>query len=162
MMTLQELTDTAFRAGKSFIEENEPDEEVIPTFLTLNASGKVGVNLTPFFDDEQKEAVAIAMKHHFKKENVIAYCFVSEAWVIERDQSERKRNPGEMPSEAADRMECLTIIAQSATGEIINIRAEIKRSGNKRTVSEPEVRDTKGATLGGRFGNLLGEKQTVQ
>jgi hypothetical protein len=155
LTVLTDLLDTAEKYVRHVIVENQ--EELLPVFELRNASGDSFVVGAPFVGDSPEEVadckdmVAGVIRHLIIEHKIVAYSFMSEAWMIVR----HKWTPGvsTAPADSADRVEVVMAIATDGA-EYLHRRWLIKRKG-KRCVDL--TLDSTGETIepSGRFDRLL-------
>lgn len=147
MPTLRELMDTALDCSRKSVADTE--DMMCPMWTLLSENGEVAIVGTPFMDDgPSKDAVVAFMKKFIRDNNVIAYVFANEAWMIKRE-TEREVRDSLPPSQCDDREEILHLVGVSVTEGMIHCRCPILPG---RQTGEAEWHIGKdGEQLSGRF-----------
>ena len=137
------LLDFAYQHATRMLMQ-EP-RELPPTWLIANGEGLVTIVVTPFGDDEEKDAVVAQMRKMMRDKNIVAYCHLAEAWMGKAASTVRPRDDPE-------RIEIVTAMAYTATEDEC-AAWKIKRSANDLPIELELLERSKGAS--GRFSWLL-------
>lgn len=128
---LRSLMQGAFDTAKSIVIKGD---EVIPVFFARWEDTKVGMYMTPWTDEQSKQAMLMALKLAFAARGVDSYVSVSEAWAIKRDKGfDPEKSPS--PSQCEDREEIMILTGVSHDG-VIAATAKLGREGDKRTIGD--------------------------
>ncbi len=152
-MNLKSLADSAYDFAKKQIDGKSAEDEMTAMFLALLPSKEIAVIVTPFGDDDQKQAVAVGLRRMFRDKGVTAYIHLSEAWMTthpkDTDLSKTIR-----PSKSEVKKEVVIIAGEDIEGGTLYSTAEIERHmDGTRSLGKRETE--KMQSLGGRFATLL-------
>lgn len=153
--TLNELIDKVSNLVTGHFKQ-APDESIPPTFFAIKANGDMAVMMTPWANNEEKEAMLQAVEQLFAKEDVVSYCLVSEAWA-----SKTCFDEGVAPSQSTDRVEVVLLTAASHT-ETQGKTLRIIRGENGDIIDlEPVEGNDAMKSVAGRMTTLLPKAHTV-
>ena len=111
---------------------------------------------TQFQSDEDKNAFTKFLRQEMKNHDVMAYIFISEAWMAKYDKDDKAgyKNPDgsyKRPSEDPKKIECIFVTFETKlSNEVICI--EIDRDGDKIKFGHEQ---RNGRAEGGRFHDIL-------
>ncbi len=126
---LTEMANEIMGLGSAFFEKKGPDK-IMPTwFAQTHEDDNYTVFATPWGNDIEKMAYTAAIKEHYAKIKAVRYALLSETWVITREKEDNY--DGEAPSEAPDRKETLTVMAEDHVSRILMRREIIRPSKGK-------------------------------
>jgi hypothetical protein len=77
-VTLKNLIELAGEQAKTVMIGLGQD--LMPSWVFIDNRGKVSILGTPWQDDSEKQLARIALQKKIKREHIVAYSFVSEAW----------------------------------------------------------------------------------
>lgn len=137
----------------------DKDDEIIPKFLALMPNGNLNVYTTPWRSADDKVAITELLRIRFKKEGVVAYAHISEAW-RKSYKSEEEVATLPTPRNSPDREEVIIISGQDTDDNRFSATIPILRDEHgTRSIGEIEHMKTGGeAKLRGRMVSLLSER----
>lgn len=150
-MTLQALMDQL--TENVLVRFREDGELRAPVWLMETAKGEMIVVMTPIGPDDDKNALAAAMRALLKQHDAHRYAFAMEMWFATETKETVKNSPP--PSQRFDRSEGIMVTAEDRNGETRTVIYEIERKGATVTLKPPEAMN---ASVG-RFANLLQTEQ---
>ena len=154
-MTLDEMMKLAEGQARRVLIGSK--EELVPSWLVVEAGGEVAIYLTPWRNDVEKLLTVEAMRLTMRACNAQAYSFLIEAWTA-RIQGEEAKAPytGPPPSQRADRQECVMMMAVNRAGEQRHVHLEIVRDKKGECA---ELKRTDGPEGSALFDNLLEDRE---
>jgi len=130
MISLTELLDLAEKHARTVLIERQDD--LMPLFDLRDGEGRSMIFGGPFVGGSQeevatfKDAIAELIRQKIIEHKIVAYSFMSEAWMIVRPAA----SPEELPSECDDRVE--VVIAMATDGvDYQHRRWLIERKGKR-------------------------------
>lgn len=152
MVELTELADKMMEFSRGFLAKH-PDGELTPAVIMQMPNGETNLAMLPWRNDEEKAVTVDLLGQKMRAMGVTSYAFASEAWMVTRENGQDMDTP---PSECADRVEVITVLAVSRAGEAVGLSSTIERQeGRVIATSAPTVSPSKGTA--GRMAEMLQE-----
>jgi hypothetical protein len=119
--------------------------EFLPMWHATTADGEQLVLMSPDFLEDKDTGIAI-VKRAFAEEDVVAYVFISEAWMLDasKDHYDEARLRAAMRAgleHNPDRREVLAFAAENSDGELQTARRYILRPENSKPTLAPLMLD---------------------
>jgi hypothetical protein len=111
LTTLLEVAETF--ANRVMLHDGR---DLVPTWVLVNGKHEPKIVGTPWVDENHKSIYRAVLKIAMKRDNIIAYSFITEAWAATVSQEEWKGWARDvLPSERQDRREVVIACAASAS-----------------------------------------------
>jgi hypothetical protein len=127
--------------------------QVDPIFLMVSKTGKIGFISTRWSNADERELMSRAIRQEMKKEGVIKYSFMSEAWAAKAKEGWKKGMDFTPPSLRDDRMEIVMgVAAEKGHSEMKTWKIVRGQNGRVTKLVEEQAGEV---ALSGRFINML-------
>jgi hypothetical protein len=123
LVQLDRLIELAGRHARLVLVEFQ--RRLMPAWLLMPGNGKIQIVGTPWTDEKEKHRYTKKLRFLMRKNHVLFYSFVSEAWTAmlepgEWDKESGQPRDGVRPAERPDRQEI--VIACAASKELVRWR----------------------------------------
>lgn len=160
MTDLDKLLDSAHQQARRILL-GKADEQLVAMWVLANRDDQLMVIATPFEGPFQKDLVAIYMRQFMVDHDIVAYSFLTEAWVVVLEDKDHAEAKGVIPSQDPRRVE--VVLACACTADDSKLKMwKMRRDKSGRVTALVEDKHVSGSgihTFFGRFGDLLQRAQ---
>jgi len=114
MIALKDLLDVAETHVRVVLEKLKMGS-LVPTWLLVNQKDQVQLVGTPWEDDAQKEAIARMLRKKMRTDSIVAYSFITEAWMAAGEEGIDYTEPVPEEKRARSRVDRIEVVLAFAT-----------------------------------------------
>lgn len=114
MTPLEELHNHGCEFGKMMLKKHN---NVFSFFLVIFPDGQEGYIATPWKSSVEKPVYIAAIRQLFREKGIVAYTFVTEAWVATIDPRTQRDLMNVAPRDRSDRLDTLIVMSRHRDGE---------------------------------------------
>lgn len=157
MVDLDKFLESAYQQARRVLL-NKKDAELTPIWAMIRDDDEIMAVGTPFQGPADKPLVAAYMRDFMTKNNVVAYCFLCEAWMAVLPRGIKSTDGFDPPSQQPNREEIVIALASSAT-ETKSRQWMMVRDKSGRVTALPERKFEGAGSMFGTFDGLLQKPQ---